>query len=57
MLIQTIPSKNKHTTESAMIAVILEVRPMQGRKDHLTLAARLRAALEHADGFISEHSR
>lgn len=37
-----------------MIAVIFEVRPAAGEKDHyLALAAALRSDLETADGFIS----
>jgi heme-degrading monooxygenase HmoA len=41
-------------TEIAMIAVIFEVWPAEGRKDeYLNLAALLREELERADGFIS----
>ncbi len=37
-----------------MIAVIFEVRPAEGERQHyLDLAAALRADLERADGFIS----
>ena len=37
-----------------MIAVIFEVTPSEGRKDHyLSIAARLRPLLEDVDGFIS----
>src|SRR5262245_61865375 len=41
-------------TEVAMIAVIFEVFPADGRKDdYLEQAARLRSELECMDGFIS----
>jgi heme-degrading monooxygenase HmoA len=40
--------------ESAMIAVIFEVWPADGRKeDYLAIAASLRATLESIDGFVS----
>jgi heme-degrading monooxygenase HmoA len=41
-------------SEAAMIAVIFEVWPAQGRKDdYLGIAATLRAELDRIDGFIS----
>jgi heme-degrading monooxygenase HmoA len=41
-------------TEIAMIAVMFEVWPAEGRKDdYLNLAAALRADLDQAEGFIS----
>jgi heme-degrading monooxygenase HmoA len=41
-------------SEAAMIAVIFEVWPAQGRKDdYLGIVATLRAELDRIDGFIS----
>jgi heme-degrading monooxygenase HmoA len=43
-----------HRESYAMIAIIFEVTPADGRKDaYLEIAAKLRAELEKIDGFVS----